>query len=165
MGAAKSTGLFNDQLVIKWPRKVKKVSQEQQAIWAKLGKSLPGLFVEQFKKYKELHVYLNKEIPLEEAEEWKSILNAQEYIWPIAPGKGWENVFNPVPSLCEKISATKKGKHTNVANIDKRKIENKDNNNERKRQKLESVSDDTSKTSIPGIDVSEDKDDEKRKTE
>ena len=53
-----------------------------------MGKRLSFLFVEQFKLYKQLSNYLMNEIPLQEVEEWKRILNSQEYIWPIGKDQG-----------------------------------------------------------------------------
>merc|ERR1711913_189670 len=126
--AAKSVGLFNDQEILKWIRKGKPISKEQQAIWRKMGKMLSLLFVEQFEKYKELSSYLKKEISSEEVKEWKSILNSQEYIWPIGKDKGWENVFNSIPKICENVSAvTITGKSVNTGNLNKDKHEDGDN--------------------------------------
>ncbi|CAL4071933.1 unnamed protein product, partial [Meganyctiphanes norvegica] len=102
--AAKSTGLFSDQDIMKWIRKVKKIDPELAQKWKQMGKILGNLFVEQFKKFKELNDYLKNRVDPLDIESWVSILNTYMYVWPTEGQSDWSHIFGlTVPELCSKI--------------------------------------------------------------
>merc|ERR1712179_406175 len=100
--ATKSVGLFKDQDIIKWIKKGCKISPQLTQKYRKMGKEMSALFVEQFKKYKKLSLYLLNEAEQQDINTWLDLLE-KPFVWPEDIDSDWKLVFGEVPELCQKI--------------------------------------------------------------